>query len=145
MIAVIDNYDSFTWNLVQYICELGAEVEVSATTRSRWRSLAAETAGLVISPGPGGRPTPGSPRRDPAFETRSRFSGLPGASVRREGIRDGLSTPSAHAREDLRVRHNGKGSSRWSKPMIATRYHSLAVERGPFLRTGICAEAEDAR
>ncbi|MBP2686945.1 MAG: anthranilate synthase subunit, partial [Deltaproteobacteria bacterium] len=28
MIAVIDNYDSFTWNLVQYICELGAEVSV---------------------------------------------------------------------------------------------------------------------
>ena len=36
MIAVIDNYDSFTYNLVQYLQELGAEVEVYRNDRSRW-------------------------------------------------------------------------------------------------------------
>ena len=55
MIAVIDNYDSFTWNLVQYICELGAEVSVFRNDVITVRDLALlNPAGLVISPGPGG-------------------------------------------------------------------------------------------
>ncbi|MBP2682301.1 MAG: pabA, partial [Deltaproteobacteria bacterium] len=55
MIAVIDNYDSFTWNLVQYICELGAEVSVFRNDAITVKELALRhPAGLVISPGPGG-------------------------------------------------------------------------------------------
>ena len=54
MILVIDNYDSFTYNLVQYLGELGAEVEVrrnDATSIGEIVSLA--PAGILISPGPG--------------------------------------------------------------------------------------------
>ena len=53
MILVIDNYDSFTWNLVHYLMELGAEVEVvrndALTAARRWRSSA---QAFLISPGP---------------------------------------------------------------------------------------------
>ena len=54
MIAVIDNYDSFTYNLVQYLGELGARCRCFAMTRSPWKRLAAlEPSHIVISPGPG--------------------------------------------------------------------------------------------
>ena len=54
MILVIDNYDSFTYNLVQYLGELGAEVEVrrnDAVSADEVRAL--RPAGVLISPGPG--------------------------------------------------------------------------------------------
>jgi anthranilate synthase/aminodeoxychorismate synthase-like glutamine amidotransferase len=54
MIAVIDNYDSFTYNIVQYLCELGADVTVHRNDRVTIDELiGAKPAGLVISPGPG--------------------------------------------------------------------------------------------
>jgi anthranilate synthase component II len=54
MIAVIDNYDSFTYNLVQYLGELGAQVCVSATMPSRVEEAGAlDPSHIVISPGPG--------------------------------------------------------------------------------------------
>ena len=53
MILVIDNYDSFTFNLVQLLCTLGAEVTVARTTRSTSRASAARgPTHLVVSPGP---------------------------------------------------------------------------------------------
>ena len=55
MIAVIDNYDSFTYNLVQYLCELGVEVQVYRNDAISVADLAGISPdGLVISPGPGG-------------------------------------------------------------------------------------------
>ncbi len=55
MIAVIDNYDSFTYNLVQYLSVLGAEVSVFRNDAITVEELARRNpAGLVISPGPGG-------------------------------------------------------------------------------------------
>ena len=54
MVLVIDNYDSFTWNLVQYLGEMGAEIQVrrnDATTIDDIRAL--EPDRIVISPGPG--------------------------------------------------------------------------------------------
>lgn len=54
MILVIDNYDSFTFNLVQYLAELGAEVEVSRNDQIRVEEIAARAPrAIVISPGPG--------------------------------------------------------------------------------------------
>ncbi|MFX7887035.1 aminodeoxychorismate/anthranilate synthase component II, partial [Acinetobacter baumannii] len=53
MILVIDNYDSFTWNLVHYLMELGAEVRVvrnDALTAAE--ALASNAHGFLISPGP---------------------------------------------------------------------------------------------
>ena len=54
MIAVIDNYDSFTYNLVQYLGELGAEIEVHRNDRIEVDDLRAKSPShIVISPGPG--------------------------------------------------------------------------------------------
>src|SRR5215472_3060790 len=53
MILMIDNYDSFTWNLVQYLRELGAEVEVARNDEIRTAEIVAMHPGaIVISPGP---------------------------------------------------------------------------------------------
>ena len=53
MILMIDNYDSFTWNLVQYLGELGAEVEVFRNDEISEADIAEmEPEGIVISPGP---------------------------------------------------------------------------------------------
>ena len=55
MIAVIDNYDSFTYNLVQYLCELGAKVDVFRNDAVTVAELSAKgPSGIVVSPGPGG-------------------------------------------------------------------------------------------
>lgn len=64
MILLIDNYDSFTWNLYQYFCELGAEVLVrrnDALTLEEIAALAPEK--IVISPGPARRMRRGFPSR----------------------------------------------------------------------------------
>ena len=53
MILVIDNYDSFTWNLVHYLMELGAEVEVVRNDAiSAGQALSSGASGFLISPGP---------------------------------------------------------------------------------------------
>ena len=53
MILMIDNYDSFTWNVVQYLWELGAEVEVHRNDEVTLADIAKkDPAGLCISPGP---------------------------------------------------------------------------------------------
>ena len=60
MIFVLDNYDSFTYNLVQYLGELGADPVVARNDEVTVRDVAAlSPAGIVISPGPG------APERDP--------------------------------------------------------------------------------
>ena len=54
MIVVIDNYDSFTWNIVQYLGELGADVKVFRNDQVTCEEISAmNPAGLLISPGPG--------------------------------------------------------------------------------------------
>jgi anthranilate/para-aminobenzoate synthase component II len=73
MILLIDNYDSFTYNLYQYLCELGADVEVrrnDALTVDDVEQMAPEA--IVISPGPG-RPEDGGISITSASE--SHFSG----------------------------------------------------------------------
>ena len=54
VILVVDNHDSFTWNLVHYLRELGAEVQVARSDEiGVGAALAAGTDGILISPGPG--------------------------------------------------------------------------------------------
>ena len=61
MVLVLDNYDSFTYNLVQYLGELGAEVQVVRNDAVTVEAMvAAPPDRIVISPGPGGRRTPAS-------------------------------------------------------------------------------------
>jgi anthranilate phosphoribosyltransferase len=149
MIAVIDNYDSFTWNLVQYISELGAEVEVfrnDAVTVDELERRA--PAGLVISPGPGGPGDAGI-----SLEAIRRFSTkipILGVCLGHQCVGQAFGGTIVRARtlmhgKTSRVTHNGKGIfSLLENPMVATRYHSLAVERETLPDVlEVTAEAED--
>ena len=134
MILMIDNYDSFTYNLVQYLGELGAEVRVfrnDAITLDEIDRL--RPAGLVISPGPC---TPNE--AGISVETVRRFAGqIPilgvclghqsvgaaygGEIVRAARIMHGKTSP---------IEHDGKTIfENLPRPFDATRYHSLLVRR----------------
>lgn len=136
MILVIDNYDSFTFNLVHYLMELGAEVKVvrnDALTASQ--ALASGAAGFLISPGPC-TPTEAGISLD--LVAACADSGKPlmgvclghqaigqhfGGRVVRGGLMHGKTSP---------VRHDGSGVfAGLPSPFTATRYHSLVVEDAP--------------
>jgi anthranilate synthase/phosphoribosyltransferase len=149
MIAVIDNYDSFTYNLVQYLGALGAEVSVHRNDAITVEELSRlRPAGLVISPGPGGPDGAGiSLAAIRAFQDRIPILGV---CLGHQCIGQAFGGRIVHAQalmhgKTSRVRHNGKGIfSMIENPMTATRYHSLAVDRStlpPELE--VCAESED--
>ena len=132
MILVIDNYDSFTWNLVHYLMEMGAEVEVV-----RNDALTAEQAiktgaqGFLLSPGPC---TPNEAGISLDLVGAASDAKLPllgvclghqaigqyfGGKVVRGGLMHGKTSP---------VTHDGTGVFEGlPSPFIATRYHSLIV------------------
>jgi len=149
MIAVIDNYDSFTYNLVQYLCELGAEVSVFRNDAVTVDDLLRQApVGLVISPGPGG-PKDAGISLDAIRAFRDKVPIL-GVCLGHQCIGEAFGGRIVHAQalmhgKTSRIRHNGKGIfSMIENPMTATRYHSLAVERAtlpPELE--VCAESED--
>src|SRR5437588_2371722 len=135
MIFVLDNYDSFTYNLVQYLGELGAEVQV----RRNDQATLAESGGLaperiVISPGP---KTPSE--AGICLELIRKFSGLTpilGVCLGHQAIGQAFGGKVVRAPEIMhgktsRITHDGKTIfCGLSSPFIATRYHSLIVERG---------------
>jgi anthranilate synthase/phosphoribosyltransferase len=149
LIAVIDNYDSFTYNIVQYLCELGAEVSVHRNDAVTVDALSrSHPAGLVISPGPGW-PDGAGISLSAIREFQDRIPIL-GVCLGHQCIGQAFGGRIVHAQSLMhgktsRIRHNGKGIfSMVENPMIATRYHSLAVERStlpPELE--VCAESED--
>lgn len=134
MLLMIDNYDSFTFNIVQYLSELGAKVKVFRNDRislDEIRRLAPER--IVISPGPG------SPdRAGISVDVIRTFSGqLPilgvclghqaigyafgGKIVRAGGLMHGKTS---------QIAHDGKDIFRdMPNPFTATRYHSLVIEK----------------
>lgn len=132
-LLMIDNYDSFTWNLVQYLGELGADVDVRRNDAIGLDEIAAASPdGIVVSPGPC------TPREAgisvPAIE---RFAGtIPilgvclghqaigaafgGRIVRAQRIMHGKTSP---------IHHRGQGVfAGLPEPFDATRYHSLVIE-----------------
>ena len=136
MILVIDNYDSFTFNLVHYLMELGAEVRVErndALTASE--AIATNAAGFLISPGPC-TPTQAGISLD--LVAACADSGKPllgvclghqsigqhfGGKVVRGGLMHGKTSP---------VTHDGTGVfAGLPSPFTATRYHSLIVDDIP--------------
>ena len=149
MIAVIDNYDSFTYNLVQYLCELGAEVRVfrnDAISAERLADLGPE--GLVISPGPGG-PGDAGISLD-AIRALSDRVPILGVCLGHQCIGQAFGGKVVAARtlmhgKTSRIRHNGKGIfSMIENPMTATRYHSLALEKASLPAVlEVSAESED--
>lgn len=132
MILVIDNYDSFTWNLVHYLMELGAEVKVvrnDALTANE--AIASNAQAFLLSPGPC---TPNEAGISLDLVAACADAGKPllgvclghqsigqhfGGQVVRGGLMHGKTSP---------VRHDGTGLFEGlPSPFTATRYHSLIV------------------
>ena len=143
-LLMIDNYDSFTYNLVQYLGELGATVGVVRNDAATLDELLASPPdGLVISPGPGRPADAGlSVPSVRAFGER----GIPvlGVCLGHQAIgeafggRIGAARTLMHGKTSS-IHHDGRGVFRGlPDPFEATRYHSLVVEGGS--RPG-CLEA----
>jgi len=132
MILVIDNYDSFTWNLVHYLMELGAEVEVVRNDAlSAGQAITSGAQGLLISPGPC---TPNEAGISLDLVGAAADAGVPllgvclghqaigqhfGGTVQRGGLMHGKTST---------VTHDGTGLfAGVPSPFTATRYHSLIV------------------
>lgn len=132
MILLIDNYDSFTYNVYQYLGELGAEVSVvrnDEITVAQIERLAPEK--IVISPGPC---TPNE--AGVSLEVIKRFAGeipLLGICLGHQAIGQAFGGEVRRARTVMHgktspIHHEGKGVFRGlPQPMTATRYHSLIV------------------
>ena len=134
MVLMIDNYDSFTYNLVQYLGELGAAVQVvrnDEVTVDEVERLRPER--IVISPGPCSPNEAGI-----SLETIRRLGGvvpLLGVCLGHQAIGQAFGGKVVHAKTLMHgktslIHHAGGGVFRGlPSPFVATRYHSLAVER----------------
>jgi anthranilate synthase component 2 len=148
-LLVIDNYDSFTFNLVQYLGELGAECDVVRNDAIGVDEVGARGAqGVVISPGPC------SPREAGiSVETIRRWAGrLPilGVCLGHQSIGAAYGANIVRARQLMHgkvsaIHHDGRGLfAGLPDPFEATRYHSLAVERASLpSELEVCASTDD--
>ena len=136
MILVIDNYDSFTWNLVHYLMELGQEVKVVRNDAlTAHEAVASKAEAFLISPGPC---TPNEAGVSLDLVAACAAAGKPllgvclghqaigqhfGGRVVRGGLMHGKTSP---------IMHDGSGVfAGLPSPFTATRYHSLVVEDVP--------------
>ena len=133
-LLMIDNYDSFTYNLVQYLGELGAEVEVVRNDAVDVDALMARAGdGLVISPGPG---TPTDAGVSVPSIERFANAGVPvfGVCLGHQSIGQAFGGRIIRARSIMHgkistVEHDGKGVFEGlPQNFEATRYHSLVIE-----------------
>ena len=134
MILVVDNYDSFTWNLVHYLAELGAETRVvrndDLTAAEAW---ALRPEAVLLSPGPCTPNEAGiclalldtAPLDMPIFGVclghQAMGQAFGGEVIRAKALMHGKTSP---------IEHEGRSVFKGlPSPFIATRYHSLAVRR----------------
>lgn len=134
MLLMLDNYDSFTYNLVQYLGELGADIRVFRNDRITVEEIEAlSPERIVISPGPG---TP----RDAgiSIELVSRLAGevpILGVCLGHQAIGEAFGGKIVRAERLMHgktsiIHHDGKGVLfRIQSPFEATRYHSLLIEK----------------
>jgi anthranilate synthase/aminodeoxychorismate synthase-like glutamine amidotransferase len=132
MILVIDNYDSFTYNLVQYLGELGATVEVTRNDALDVEAIARlAPERIVISPGPGNPEQAGV-----SLEVIRRLgptTPMLGVCLGHQAIGQAFGGTVARARAQMHgktspIHHDGRGVfTGLSNPFVATRYHSLIV------------------
>ena len=134
MIGVIDNYDSFTYNLVQYLGALGAEIEVHRNDAITVEALAARPLeGLVISPGPGVPQAAGI--TEPAIAALAGRVPVLGVCLGHQGLAEVyggrvVRAPRLMHGKTSPILHRGRGLfAGLDNPFEATRYHSLIVER----------------
>ena len=132
-LLMIDNYDSFTYNLVQYLRELGADVEVFRNdVASADELLARRPAGLVISPGPG-RPEDAGISVDAVSACAKGEIPLLGVCLGHQAVGVAFGGRIVRARSIMHgkvssIEHDGKGMFRGlASPFQATRYHSLVI------------------
>jgi anthranilate synthase component 2 len=147
MLLLIDNYDSFTWNLVHYLGELGAETRVVRNDQiTVQEALALRPAAIVLSPGP----------CDPAqagicipLTRAAAGAGVPllGVCLGHQTIGEAFGgkvqrhTEIVHGKTD-EIHHQGRGVfAGLPSPLRATRYHSLVVDR-PSLPAALEVTAE---
>ena len=133
MILLIDNYDSFTWNLYQYFCELGAEVLVrrnDALTLEEIAALAPEK--IVISPGPCTPDEAGI-----SLAVIRHYAGktpLLGVCLGHQAIAQAFGATIVRAAQVMHgktslIEHNGEGVFQGlNNPLTVTRYHSLVID-----------------
>ena len=149
MILMIDNYDSFTYNLVQAFRELGAEMQVLRNDEIDVAGIRAlSPSALILSPGPGNPDTAGV-----TLEAIKAFAGqmpLFGVCLGHQSIAQAFGGRIVHAKRLMhgktsRVRHDGRGVfAGLPQDFAAMRYHSLAVERETLPACfEISAESED--
>jgi anthranilate synthase/aminodeoxychorismate synthase-like glutamine amidotransferase len=142
MVLVLDNYDSFTYNLVQYLGELGASVEVVRNDAASVEEIASRKADrIVISPGPG-RPEDAGVTMDMIRQLGEKtpilgvclghqaIGAVFGGAVVRAGV-------PMHGKTST-IDHDGRGVfTGIAGPFVASRYHSLVVAEA-----GLPAELE---
>jgi anthranilate synthase component 2 len=134
MLLMIDNYDSFTYNLVQYLGELGEEVQVARNDAVDVDSITRlAPARIVISPGPC-TPNEAGVSLDIINRLKGRIPIL-GVCLGHQCIGQALGGRVVHARQVMHgktsaIYHDNQGMFQGlDKPFTATRYHSLIVER----------------
>ncbi len=134
MLLMIDNYDSFTYNLVQYFAELKADVEVYRNDKITIEEIAAKKpTQIVISPGPCDPQQAGI-----SVETIKYFAGkipILGVCLGHQSIGEAFGGKIVHANEIMHGKtsmmyHTDSGVfSDLNNPFEATRYHSLVIEK----------------
>ena len=150
MIIMIDNYDSFTYNLVQYLRQIGKDVDVLRNDAFTLEDLEqnSDLSGIVISPGPGAPESAGM-----SIPVLLHFSGkipILGVCLGHQAIAAAFGGQIVSARAIMHgktsmITADGKGVfAGIHKPFSAMRYHSLAVSRqGMPAVLEISAETED--
>jgi para-aminobenzoate synthetase component 2 len=133
MILLIDNYDSFTWNLYQYFCELGAEVLVRRNDDITLDDIARlSPAKIVISPGPCTPDESGV-----SLDVIRHYAGktpILGVCLGHQAIAQVFGATIVRAAKVMHgktspITHTGKGVfTGLNNPMTVTRYHSLVID-----------------
>jgi anthranilate synthase component 2 len=135
MLLLIDNYDSFTYNLVHYLGALGAQMEIRRNdTLSVADAMAMRPSGIVLSPGPC---DPAQAGICLALTHAAADAGMPllGVCLGHQTIGEAFGGKVVRAHEIVhgkmgQMHHTGKGLfADLPSPFAATRYHSLIVER----------------
>ncbi|MDP6348871.1 MAG: aminodeoxychorismate/anthranilate synthase component II [Chloroflexota bacterium] len=134
MLLVIDNYDSFTYNLVQYLLELGQELDVRRNDKVTVAEIEAlDPAGIIVSPGPCTPDEAGISLA--AVERFGPTTPLLGVCLGHQCVGqayggDIVAAPELMHGKTSAIHHDGRGIfASLPEPFEATRYHSLIVDR----------------
>lgn len=149
MILVLDNYDSFTYNLVQYLGELGADLKVFRNDKITIKEVQRlKPAKILLSPGPG-EPKDAGISEDLIRAVDGKIPIL-GVCLGHQSIGEAFGGKIVFAKRIMHgktsmIYHNGKDIFKGVKnPFEATRYHSLVVERKSLPKVlAITAETKD--